>query len=478
MIQHGRSWIAGIVMVLLTAIATGIPAQDALRAAKNLRAPKNLPISGNAPGKANKTGANKTARDQYWPQWRGPLGTGVAPSGAPPVEWSETENVRWKVALPGRGHSTPVIWGDYLFVTAAVPIGEKFEPRYSGAPGAHDNLPVSQRHEFLVLALRRSDGKIRWRRSVCQDLPHEGAHNTASLASQSPVVDADRVYVSFGSRGLYALDFDGNVQWKRDFGRMQTKHGHGEGTSPVLHDGVLLVNWDHEGQSFVAAIDAATGRTRWRREREEVTSWSTPIVVRRGEDAQAIVPGTQRVRGYDMKTGEVIWECGGLSANIVASPVAAGNMVYVGSSYEKRSLLAIDWVGARGDITGTERVRWSRSRGTPYVPSPLLYKNALYFLTHYQGILTRVDAASGDDQPGAMRLPGIRNVYASPVAAADRVYITSREGATLVLTAGAVPRPLAINQLDDTFNASAAMAGGDLYLRGEKFLYCLAKQTQ
>lgn len=410
-----------------------------------------------------------------WPQWRGPAGTGAAERADPPVRWSETENVRWKAALPGRGHSTPVVWGDRVFLTAAEPFGERLPPRTSGAPGAHDNLPVTQRHRFVLLCLRRGDGKILWRRDLHEALPHEGGHRTASLASASPLTDGRHVFAFFGSYGLFCLDLDGKLVWTRQLGRMQSKHGHGEGASPALFEQTLVVNWDHEGESFVVALDKSSGKDIWRVQRNEVTSWASPIVVRQADRPQAIICGTDRVRAYDLATGRVIWQCGGLSANIVATPVAADGMVFAGSSYEKRALLAIRLAGAAGDITGTDRVAWRRIRGTPYVPSPLLYDGGLYFLTHYQGILTRVDAQTGDDAPGAFRLGGLRDIYASPVAAAGRVYITDQDGATLVITAGPRPTVLALNHLDDRFSASAAAVDRELYLRGERHLYCLAE---
>ncbi|HEV3024229.1 MAG TPA: PQQ-binding-like beta-propeller repeat protein, partial [Pirellulales bacterium] len=413
--------------------------------------------------------------DHYWPQWRGPLGTGVAPYADPPTEWSEKKNIRWKTELPGLGHSTPIVWGDRVFVTAAVPFGEELTPVPSRAPGAHDNLPVTHRQRFVALAVSRSDGRIIWRRVLREVLPHEQGHRTASLASSSPVTDGQRLFVFFGSYGLYCLDLEGELQWSKDFGLMQSLHGHGEGASPAVYADTLIVNWDHEGQSFIAAFDKQTGRQRWKVERDEVTSWATPIVVEHDGKPQVIVSGTNRVRGYDLANGDVLWECGGLSANIVASPVAADGMVYAGSSYDKRTLLAIRLDGAAGDITQSDRVAWSRFRGTPYVPSPLLYGDSLYFLTHYQGILTRVDAPTGEDRPGPFRLAGISEVYASPVGAAGRVYVTDREGTTLVIKHSDKPSILAENHLDDVFGSSPAIAGAELYLRGQRFLYCIAE---
>jgi outer membrane protein assembly factor BamB len=413
-----------------------------------------------------------------WPQWRGPLGTGVAPDADPPVEWSErdSQNVRWKTELPGRGHSTPIVWGDRLFLTAAIPVGKALPPRYSKAPGAHDNVPVTHRQKFVVIAIDRATGKIVWQRTVCELLPHEGHHETASFASGSPVTDGEHVYAFFGSYGLFCLDFEGKEVWHVDFGLLQPLHGHGEGSSPALFGDTLIVNCDHEGGSFVAALHKLTGKQLWKMARDEVTSWSSPIVTEIAGRPQVIVNGTHRMRGYDLETGKVLWECGGLSSNIVASPVYADGMVFAGSSYEKRALLALRLEGAKGDITGTQKVAWTRSHGTPYVPSPLLYGDALYFLGHYQGVLSRVNARTGKDQPGPFRLAGIQDVYASPVAAANRIYITDRDGTTLVLSHAEKPKVLAENQLDDRINASASIAGRELFLRGERWLYGIAEE--
>ncbi len=411
----------------------------------------------------------------YWPQWRGPLGTGVAPNARPPVEWSETKHIRWKTALPGKGHSTPIVWGERVFLTTAIPYGAAVKPRFPNRPGAHDNLASTRPHEFVVLAVSRRDGKILWRQTVRKEPPHEAGHVSASLASASPVTDGEHLFAFFGSRGLYCLDLGGKLLWKKDLGAMHTKHGHGEGSSPALHGETLIVNWDHEEQSFLVALDKRTGRQRWRVARAEDTSWATPIVVEHGGKAQVIVPGTKRLRGYDLASGAVLWECGGLSSNIVASPVAANGVVYAGSSYDTRALLAIRLDGAKGDITGTRQVVWTRRRGTPYVPSPLLYGDSLYTLLHYQGILSRLDARTGDDRGGPFRLEAISNVYASPVGAAGRVYVTSRDGVTQVISHGEeTPKMLAVNRLDDSFSASAAVVGRELFLRGERHLYCIA----
>jgi outer membrane protein assembly factor BamB len=417
---------------------------------------------------------------RYWPQWRGPLGTGAAPHGDPPLVWNEADgtNIRWKTAIPGRGHSTPVVWGDRVFLTSAISYGDPLPARPSTAPGNHDNLPVTHRHKFAAFAVNRSTGKILWQKILSEALPQEQGHYTASLASNSPVTDGEHLFAFFGSFGLYCLDLDGQLVWKVNFGPMQSLHGHGEGSSPALYQDTLIVNWDHEGKSFIVALDKRTGKERWKVERNEITSWASPVIIEHAGKPQVIVSGTSRVRGYDLVSGRVVWECGGLSSNIVASPVSADGMVFAGSSYDKRALLAIRLDGAAGDITGSQQIAWRRTRGTPYVPSPLLYEGGLYFLTHYQGILSRVDAPTGEDRPGAFRLDGIKNVYSSPVAAAGRIYVTDLEGTTIVIKSGVAPRILALNQLSEPISASAAIAGRQLFLRGEKHLYCLENTQQ
>lgn len=412
---------------------------------------------------------------RQWPQWRGSLMTGAAPYADPPVEWSATKNIRWKTPLPGYGHSTPIVWKSRIFVTAAAPYGEALPPRFSERPGEHDNLPTTHHHEFFVVALDRQTGKIVWQKTVARDLPREAGHRTASLASNSPVTDGRRVYAFFGSRGLYCLDFNGELLWTKNFGEMHTLHGHGEGASPALHGNVLVVNWDHEEQSFIVALDKTTGNELWRVDRDEPTSWATPIVVEIGGKPQVIVSGTNRLRGYDLKTGAVIWECGGLSTNVIASPVAADGMVYAGSSYDTRVIMGIRVEGARGDLTRSDRVVWSRVRGAPYVPSPLLYGDALYFLNHYQNVMTRVQARTGHDLPGPFRLNGVGDLYASPVAAAGRVYATDLDGRTIVISHANEPELLAVNDLEEPVSASAALSGKELFLRGEKHLYCIVE---
>jgi outer membrane protein assembly factor BamB len=417
--------------------------------------------------------------DRFWPQWRGPLGTGVAPHGTPPVEWSESSNVRWKMEIPGHGSSTPVIWGDRLFVLTAVPAGD--EGPSSGGLFTRlrrriiGGVASTRTQRFTVLAIDRRDGHVIWERVAKEELPHEGTHQTGTWASPSAVTDGEVVCAFFGSRGLYCYDLDGRPLWETDLGDMRIRLEFGEGASPTLYRDLLIVLWDHEGDSFIVAFDKRTGRERWRTPRDEMTSWTSPLVVELEEGAQVVTSATDAVRSYDVATGRLLWQDEGVTLNAIPSPVAADGVVFVTSGYRGNRLAAIDLSAARGDIRGTDAVVWSVDRDTPYVPSPLLHDGLLYVLKGNSGVLSSFDARTGERRYGPERLSGIRNVYASPVAAGGRLYVSSRDGKTIVLRAGPTLEVLAVNTLDDGFDASPAIVDGEIYLRGQQFLYCIAE---
>ena len=388
-----------------------------------------------------------------WLEWRGPLRTGESPTADPPTEWSEAKNVRWKVAVPGLGLGSPIVRGDAVLVSTAVP-GEK-------DPAARD---------FAVMAYDRKDGKQRWKSVLHSEVPHEGKHNDNSFASASLLTDGKRLYAYFGSRGLYALDLSGKLIWEKQLGRMQTRNGFGEAASPALYGDTLVVTWDHEGPDFIVALDAASGKERWRKERDEPTTWATPLVVT-GEGApQVVVAGTNRVVSYDLATGEERWRAGGLTPNAIPSPVYGDGIVYVTSGFRGNALQAIRLSAAKGEVASPPALVFRYDKDTPYVPSPLLYKGQLYFLKSNSGVITALDAKDGSVR-FSERLEAVPNVYASPVGAAGRVYVTGREGTVAVLAAGPKLELLATNRLEDGFDASPALVDREIYLRGRKHLY-------
>lgn len=407
----------------------------------------------------------------FWPQWRGPLATGVAPDADPPLKWSASENIAWKSAIPGAGKSSPIVWQDRVYLTTAV-AAEGTAPAPAAAPGnrrSRDQQPLNAM-TFMVLAFNRADGAEAWRTVVRTEMPHEGTHPNGTFASGSALTDGERLYAYFGSRGLYALDFSGKVLWEKDLGDMQTRMGFGEGNSPALHDGTLVVVWDHQGDDFIVALDAATGAERWRRARDEPTTWATPLVVTHGGQAQVIVNGTNRLVSYDLATGEPVWQTAGTTLNVIPSPVAADGMVFAMAGFRGNMVRAIRLDQAKGELSGPPAEAWTYDRDTPYVPSPLLYQGKLYFLKSNSGILTCMDAASGTVHY-TTRLEGAPNVYASPVAADGRLYIVGREGTTVVIKAGREFEVLATNAIDEPMDASPAVVADQLYLRGQQHLY-------
>lgn len=412
-----------------------------------------------------------SANTEYWPQWRGPLATGVAPRADPPVEWSEGKNVAWKVEIPGRGSASPIVWKEVVYVLTAVPTGEPTQTAAPQGDGRSRGIQPNQAQQFTILAIRRSDGGVAWKKVLREEVPHEGTHGTGTWASNSPITDGEHLYAYFGSRGLYCLDMEGNLIWEKDLGDMQTRRSFGEGSSPALFGNTLLVNWDHEGDSFIVALDKNTGKEIWRRDREEITSWSTPLVVEYAGRPQAIVNATGKVRSYDLEKGDVIWEVGGMTVNVIPTPVHLDGLVIVTSGFRGNSLLAINLQGAKGDITDSDSIVWSLDRDTPYTPSPLLYGDQLYFTKTNDGILSSFNARSGKKYFGPVRLDAVPNIYASPVGAANRVYIAGRDGAVMVLERGPEFKVLAVNELDEGFDASPALVDKEIYLRGTRHLY-------
>lgn len=396
-----------------------------------------------------------------WSHWRGPIGNGTATDANPPTHWSRTNNVKWKVAIPGRGSGSPVVWNTKVFVVTAV-----------GSSGRRPNSlsPL----QFTLLCFNRSDGQLLWKQIATTATPHQGTHETNGFASASPCTDGSHVYAHFGSRGLYCYTMDGELIWKRnDFGAMDTRNGFGEGSSPTIADEKILVPWDHEGQSYLYALNKLTGETAWRTPRDEPTCWATPLVISHANKPQVVMNGQNNARAYDLETGQELWRCGGQTQRPVASAVASDGLVFVGSGF-RGSFLAAFRLGGRGDIEDTENVVWTIDRDTPDIASPLLSANRLYFFKGKGGQLTCIDAATGKPFYTAVRLPGIRNTYASPVAAGGYVYLTGRSGTTVVIEDADQLKVVATNSVGETVDATPAPVDNELFIRGEKHLFCIA----
>ena len=411
--------------------------------------------------------------ERYWAQWRGPKATGVSTTANPPTSWSESKNVRWKVEVPGRGTGSPVVWGDRVYLLTAIPVGldmaKSHEPRGGVTPRGM--------HQYKVLAFDRKTGKVAWEQTARQEEPHEPSHSdNGTWASSSAIVDGEHVIAYFESRGIYAYDMNGKLVWEKDLGDKQMRNQFGEGSTPALHGNTLVIVWDHiKGPSFVIALDKRTGKELWRVNRDEIDTWATPLIVEHGGRHQVVTPAMNKIRSYDLATGTVLWEGPGTTMNAIPSPVAADGMVYLMSGFRGNNLKAVRLADAKGDITGTGAIVWELNRDTPYVPSPLLYGGILYFLKTNNGVLSAFDARTGKPHYQLQRLDKAPNIFSSPVGAAGRVYVAGREGTTVVFKHGPAFVLIAENVLDDGFDASPALVDREIYLRGYKYLYCIAE---
>ena len=412
-----------------------------------------------------------------WHHWRGPEASGVSKTATPPITWGEGQNIRWKVAIDGNGSSTPIIWENKVFLLTAIDTGkvDPSLPKPEDQPERVFGIKFPNTvHGFVVLCLDRDSGKELWRRTATQSIPHEGHHGDNDFASASPTTDGERLYCWFGSAGLFCYDLDGNKLWDRDLGKAIMEASLGEGCSPVVHDDKLVIVRDQQGQSYIEVLDAKTGETRWKADRDEPNAWATPIVLDHSGKTQVITSASNMVRSYDLNDGQIIWQCSGLTGNVIPSPVVDGDVVYCMSGYQGNALYALP-LSATGDISDSDEIVWIKRQGTPYIPSPLLYGDMLYFNQSNHAILTCLNAKTGDTMLDRTRLSGISRIYASPVGANQRIYITGRNGTTLVLQRSKDLQVLATNKLDDPIDASPALAGNQLFLRGGKFLYCIAE---
>jgi len=416
-----------------------------------------------------------------WPQWRGPTWNGIASHADPPITWSETENLKWKTRIPGKGWATPIVWGDRIFVLSSVALEKEMPVPKLIPPGTprinpHPRVITSWKpQQSVVMCIDRISGKLLWSQIVHEAMPHQGHHRKGGYASGSPVTDGTYVYSYFGSFGLYCHDFEGRLIWKNEVETLAIEDSLGEGSSPALSGNTLVMIIDHELQSYLVAIDKSTGEEIWRQNRNETSNWSTPRIFTHGGREQVVVNG-KTVKCHDLATGELLWQCSGQSEGAIPMPAVGHDLVFAASGYAKDTLHAIA-LGQRGDLSDSEHVVWSLDRGTPYVPCPMLWGNEIYLLED-RSFFSCLGATDGTRHYFKHRLPGPANFSASPVGAADRIYLLSEEGRTIVLQRGKELKVLAINELDETFYASPVIVGNAIYLRGDQHLYCIENGVQ
>lgn len=396
-----------------------------------------------------------------WPGWRGPDGSGVVLDGNPPLHWSETENIKWKTDLPGEGQSTPVIWGDKLILQTAEALGEAVEG---------ETIPV---YRFSVLCLDRTTGKIRWQKTVREERPHQGHHKMTTYASFTPVTDGERLWVSFGSRGLFCLNFEGELLWEARTIEMNKEGSFGEGASPALARDSVIVLADHEGPSKLYAFDRLTGEIRWERDRDAKTSWGTPVVATVGDHEEVVTTAPGEVQGYNAATGDLLWTCSGLSAGAAPSPIVSDGVVYCTTGYKGDVLMAIT-LGRTGDLTGTDAVRWQGAQTGSEVSTPLVYEGRIYVVRRMGPKLSCYNASTGAMYYENMTVPDTKNIFASPLAVGRHIYINGREGTTTVIKSADQFEIEATNKLDTILDASPVVIGDELYLRGNNRMYCIA----
>ena len=414
-----------------------------------------------------------------WPQWRGPDGSGISNEKNLPAEWSPTKNIKWKTPIDGRSHSSPIVWGNRVFITTAVQ-GEVVQ----GAKAVKhvvegdkeflhpDSVGADHKHAFKVLCLDRDSGKIVWQATAWEGTPYDNRHRKSSYAASTPATDGKLVYAFFGTEGLYAYDFKGNLAWKAQLGNLGTV-GMGTGTSPILSENLVIVQCDEENgaSSFIVALDKKTGKEVWRTPRKVQVSWSTPLLVRTSARAELITSGTEFIVAYDPATGKELWRHKGVESNAIPSPVANSDMVFLVAGFPAKIALAIR-LGQSGDLTGTPNVPWKYEKGTAYVPSPILYGDYLY-LTTDRGILTCIDARTGEVKYEGGRIPIPATFTASPVAFEGKILMTSEDGDTFIVKAGPKHEILGTNSVGEPVYASPAIADGRIFIRGEKNLYCI-----
>ena len=416
-----------------------------------------------------------------WPQFRG-SSDGIAEDKALPDTWgatpSSTENVVWTVEIPGRGWSSPVVWGDKIFVTSVIKEGDSEMPKKGLYLGGNREKPSDKTHRWMVYCIDWNNGKIVWERLAHEAVPEQPAHLKNTYASETPVTDGQRLYVYFGNIGLFCYDLDGNKLWSQKWGSFKIRNNWGTAASPVLYQDRLYVVNDNEEQSFLVALDKTTGKQIWRAERDEKSNWATPYIWQNEHRTELVTSGRGKVRSYDLD-GRLLWELGGMSSIVIPTPLANHGLLYICSGYvgdRKRPLYAIR-PGAVGDITlkngenSNKYVAWCQTEAGPYNPSPLVCGDYLYVL-YDRGFLSCYDARTGNEVYGRQRIaPDATAFTSSPWANNGRIFCLSEDGDTFVIEAGPTFKALGRNKLNEMCMATPAALRGSLIIRTISRLY-------
>ena len=413
-----------------------------------------------------------------WPQWRGADGSGVSNEKNLPSDWNVSRNIKWKTPIEGRGHSSPIVWNNRIFLTTAVegevvPGAKAIKHMDGDKEFLHpDSVGADRKHTFKVVCIDRASGKVLWESVAWEGTPYDNRHRKSSYAASTPATDGELVYAFFGTEGLYAYDFKGKLAWKAKLGNLGTV-GMGTGTSPVLHENLVIVQCDEENgaASFIVALDKKSGKEVWRTPRKVQVSWSTPLLVRTAKRTELITSGTEAIISYDPATGKELWTHKGVESNAIPSPVANSEMAFLVAGFPAKIAMALK-LGGSGDLTGSANEVWKYSKGTAYVPSPILYQDYLYIMTD-RGILTCIDARTGEVKYEGGRIPIPATFTASPVAFDGKLLLTSEDGDTFIIKSGPKHEVLGTNSVGEPVYASPAIADGRIFIRGEHNLYCI-----
>ncbi len=417
-----------------------------------------------------------------WPQWRGPGGRAVGQAVTYPDTWSPTSNVAWKTEIPGRGHSSPVVWGDRIFLTTSVEgplVPENKPPVHLGwdmKPGyLHpDSVGSDHAYSLSVLAIDARTGRKLWSHVIYDGPMYDDRHRKNTYASPTAATDGKLVYFFFESGGLHAYDVDGNAKWKVSVGGI-AKAGLGPGTSPIIFENLVIIQCDQEmgeGGSFLAAFDRFTGREAWKTLRKNRRSWATPLLVTTDGRTELIASGAEAMIAYDPRTGEQLWRTDGTRGHPIPSSAAGHGMVFAFAGNAENSKMVLAFYPGTRSADAAARMVWKYNRGTAYVASPILYGDYLYLLTD-SGITSCLDARTGAVQYLGGRPPVPASFTASPVAFGDKILLTSEDGDTFVLRAGPKHEIVRTNSIGEPVYASLALANGMVYIRGEKHLYAI-----